>query len=66
MCNISAASWQERATFRWDDDDDVRFVIDQHYLLDFYSDSQLKQSEGLTSHHYDILSWFWVNLSLTP
>ena len=29
--------------FQWDDDDEVRFVLDQHSNLDFYSASSLKQ-----------------------
>ena len=28
---------------RWDDDDDVRLVLDQHAQLNFYSASSLKQ-----------------------
>jgi hypothetical protein len=28
--NFSAISWQEQANFQLDDDDDVRFVLDQH------------------------------------
>jgi predicted alpha/beta hydrolase len=29
--------------FQWNDDDDVRFVLDQQAELDFYSASSLKQ-----------------------
>ena len=34
--------------FQWDDDDDdeVRFVLDQHAQLDFYSASSLEQVNG--------------------
>jgi hypothetical protein len=35
--------------FQWDDDDDVRFVLDQHTELDFYSASSLKQ-QSLDRH----------------
>jgi hypothetical protein len=46
MNNFSAISWREQVTFQWDDDE-VHFVLDQHTLLDFYSDSPLKkQSVG--------------------
>jgi len=45
--NRSAISWREQVNFQWDDDDEVRFVLDQHAELDFYSASSLKQqSEG--------------------
>jgi hypothetical protein len=31
-----AISWREEITFQWDDDDDdVRFILDQHAELDF-------------------------------
>jgi hypothetical protein len=43
MSNFSAISWQEQVTFWWDYDDDVRFVLDQHADLDFYSASWLEQ-----------------------
>jgi hypothetical protein len=44
MSNCSAISWREQVIFN---DDDVRFVLDQHAELDFYSASSLKQqSEG--------------------
>jgi hypothetical protein len=38
----SAISWREQVNFQWDDDE-VRFVPDQHAELDFYSASSLKQ-----------------------
>jgi hypothetical protein len=34
--------WQEQVNFQWDDDE-VRFVLDRHAELDFYSASSLKQ-----------------------
>jgi uncharacterized protein YcaQ len=40
---FSAISWREQVTFWWDDNDDVRFVLDQHAELEMYSDSSLKQ-----------------------
>jgi hypothetical protein len=33
-----AISWQEQVNFQWDDDE-VRFVLDKHTELDFYSAS---------------------------
>jgi hypothetical protein len=39
---ISAILWREQVHFQWDDDE-VRFVLDQHAELDFYSASSLKQ-----------------------
>jgi hypothetical protein len=38
-----ASHWQTLSHFQWDDDDEVRFVLDQHAELDFYSASSLKQ-----------------------
>jgi hypothetical protein len=35
----SAISWQEQINFQWDDDE-VRFVLDQHAELDFHSEQQ--------------------------
>jgi hypothetical protein len=37
-----AISWREQVNFQWDDDE-VRFVLDQHAELDFYIASSLKQ-----------------------
>jgi hypothetical protein len=33
-----AISWWEQVNFQWNDDE-VRFVLDQHAWLDFYSTS---------------------------
>ena len=43
--NFSAISSQEQVNFQWDDDE-VRFVLDQHAYLDFYSASSLKQQSA--------------------
>jgi hypothetical protein len=40
--NFSDISRWEQVNFQWDDDE-VRFVLDQHAELDFYSASSLKQ-----------------------
>ena len=40
--NLLAISFWEQVNFQWDDDE-VRFVLDQHTELDFYSASSLKQ-----------------------
>ena len=42
MSNLSATLRREHVTFQWDDDD-VRFVLDQHAPLDFYIASWLNQ-----------------------
>jgi hypothetical protein len=42
---FSAISWREQVNFQWDDDE-VRFVLDQHTELDFYSASSLKQQSA--------------------
>ena len=38
-------SWREQVNFQWDDDE-VRFVLDQHAELDFYNASSLKQQSA--------------------
>ena len=40
-----AISWREQVDFQWDDDE-ARFVLDQHAELDFYSASSLKQQSA--------------------
>ena len=39
---LYSISWREQINFQWDDDE-IRFVLDQHPELDFYSVSSLKQ-----------------------
>jgi hypothetical protein len=43
--NCSAVSWREQVNFQWDDDE-VRFVLDHHAELDFYSAILLKQQSA--------------------
>ena len=40
--NFSAISWREQVNYQLDDDE-VRFVLDQHAELDCYSARSLKQ-----------------------
>ena len=42
---FSAISWGEQVNFQWDDDEG-RFVLDQHAELDFYVASSLKQQSA--------------------
>jgi len=42
---LAAISWREQVNFQRDDDD-VRFVLDQHSELEFYSASSLQQTAG--------------------
>ena len=42
---FSAISWREQVNFQ-SDDDEVRFVLDQHAELDSYSASSLKQQSA--------------------
>jgi hypothetical protein len=44
--NISAISWREQVNFQWDDDE-VRFVLDQHAEYDFYIASSLSSNMDL-------------------
>jgi hypothetical protein len=43
LSNCSAILWWEQVNFQWDNDDEVRFILDQHAELDLYSASSLKQ-----------------------
>jgi hypothetical protein len=55
---------QEQVNFQWDDDE-VRFLLDQHAELDFYSNSSLKQQSGVDmSLHSDTLFLFRAEQSL--
>jgi len=49
---LSAISWSEQVNLQCDDDE-VRFVLDQHAELDFYSASSLKQQSA--GRHVDPL-----------
>jgi len=42
LSNSSSISWREQVTFWWNDDE-VRFVLDQHAELNFYSASSPKK-----------------------
>ena len=42
LSNYSAISSREQVNFQWNDDE-IRFVLDQHASFDFYSASSLKQ-----------------------
>jgi hypothetical protein len=43
---FSAVSWRAQENFQWDDDE-IRFVLDQHAEFDFfYSSSSLKQQSA--------------------
>jgi hypothetical protein len=46
LSTLSATSWREQVSnLQWDDDE-VRFFLDQHTELDFYSASSLKQQSA--------------------
>ena len=58
MSIYSDISWRDQVTFWWDDDDDVRFVLDHHAELDSYSaSSKKKQSAGrhVAPRNHDIM-----------
>jgi hypothetical protein len=56
-------SWREQVNFQWNDDE-VRFILDQHAELDMHSASSLKQQRVDISFHSDTLFWFRANQSL--
>ena len=61
-------SWREQFTLQCDDDE-ARFVLDQHALLEFYGASSLTQMSAdryiaPIGHHYLIPSQ--LDLNLTP
>ena len=41
----SAISWREQVSFQWEDNE-VRFELEQHAYLDFYTASSLKQQSA--------------------
>ena len=51
ICQLSI-SWREQVNFQWDDDE-TRFVLDQHAELDFNSVNSLKQQSAV--RHVDPL-----------
>jgi hypothetical protein len=55
-----AISWREQVNFQWDDDE-VRFVLDQHAELYLYSASSLKQQSA--SRHVAPLGHIILNSS---
>ena len=57
MSNLSAISWREQVTSWWDDDDDVRFVLDQHVELDFYRAIYSSLKQHSTSGHVVLLAY---------
>ena len=61
--NLSAISWRE-VNLQWDDDE-VRFVLDQHAELDFIVLAHWNNSPRVNMPpHADTLFWFRVNQSL--
>ena len=44
--HFSAISWREQVNFQSDDVDEVRFILEEHAELDFYSASSLKQQSA--------------------
>jgi hypothetical protein len=51
LLNVNAAIFQlyygeNKLILKWDDDDEARFVLDQHAELDCYSASSLKQQSA--------------------
>ena len=48
--NFSAISWREQVNFQRDDDE-VRFVLDQHADLDFYSAFLISLKQQSTDRH---------------
>jgi hypothetical protein len=58
---VLAISWREQVNFQWDDDE-VRFVLDQHAELYVYSASSLRQQSA--DRHVAPLSWFRANQSM--
>ena len=57
---ILAILWRKEVNFHWNDDE-VRFVLDQHGKLDLYGYNSPREDMSL---HSDTLSWFRANESL--
>ena len=63
MSNFSAKSWRE-VTFSWDDDE-VRFVLDQHIELDLIMLAHWNDIPRVDMLlHSDTLFWFRANQSV--
>ena len=60
MRNFAALSSWEQVNFQWDDND-VKFVLDQHAELDFDSAHWNNSLWVDMSLHSDTLSWFHDN-----
>ena len=66
--NCSAISWREQVNYQRDDDE-VRFVLDQHVELDLYSASSLKQQcagRNVTPFGHIILILSQLIFALSP
>ena len=66
--NFAAILWREQVNYQWDDDE-VRFILDQHAELDFISaDSLRQQSAGrnITPFGHIILIPSQPILALSP
>jgi hypothetical protein len=60
--SATCISWRKQVNFQWDDDE-VRFVLDLHAELDFYSASSLKQQSA--DRHVALL-WHIILISSQP
>jgi hypothetical protein len=56
-------TWREQVSFQWDDDE-VRFVLDQHAELDFYSAHWNNSPWVVMLLHSDKLFWFRAKQTL--
>jgi hypothetical protein len=64
LLNANSAIFQlYHVNFQWDDEE-IRFVPDQHTELGFYCASSLKQQSGRHVIHSDTLFWFQANQCL--
>jgi hypothetical protein len=59
---FSAISWRKQVNFQWDDDE-VRFVLDQHAELDFFSASSSKQQ---SAGRHDAPLWHIILIPSQP
>jgi hypothetical protein len=65
MSNTWVSYQKEELLTLHEDDDEVRFVLDQHAEVDLYSASSLKQQSWVDMSLYsETLFWFWANQSL--
>jgi hypothetical protein len=62
--NFSATSWWEQVNFQWDDDE-IRFVLDQHAELDFYRKNLLISANPCLNSKHILASMIYFDSDMS-